>query len=207
MDIIKKYYPFLTVSQANQFSSLFELYSEWNKKINVISRKDISNLYTHHVLHSLSISEVIKFADDTKIIDIGCGGGFPSIPLAIMFPRADFHLVDSVGKKLKVCDAVSQSIGLSNIHTTHSRVEELKDYKCDFVISRAAMSMSELVKCSKPLVKKAGFNTLPNGIITLKGGDLQIEISSISNPIKTWDISLFYSEEYFDGKKIIYIKI
>jgi len=207
METILKYYSSLSEQQRHQMSCLYDLYNAWNEKINVISRKDINNLYIHHVLHSLSISEVIKFAPGTEVLDVGCGGGFPSIPLAIMFPNVNFHLVDSIGKKLKVCDDISERIGLRNIRTTHIRVENISNCSYDFVISRAAMSLSNLLKYSSKLIKKGNINSLSNGIIVLKGGDLKHEISQVNQPLQIWDISSFYQEDYFNEKKIIYVKL
>ncbi len=207
MNEILKYYPHLSVRQRNQFADLFDLYSEWNSKINVISRKDIDNLYIHHVLHSLSIAEVVCFRPESRVLDLGCGGGFPGIPLAIMFPDVHFHLVDSIGKKLIVCNAVAESIGLQNVHTTHSRGEELHSEKYDFVVSRAAMSIDDLIRCTCKNISKRQHNSLPNGIIALKGGDISSEISHVKSICTVWNISDFYSEDYFKEKKIVHITI
>ena len=207
MDIILKYYPEITSIQKSQFESLYDLYNDWNTRINVISRKDIDNIYLHHVLHSLSLMEIVHFVNGTKVLDLGCGGGFPGIPLAIMFPGVDFHLVDSIGKKLKVCDAVSESIGLKNVHTTHARGESLKGFKYDFVVSRAAMSLDKLISCSSRLISSEQFNSLSNGIIALKGGDLSDEISGYESLVQTWDINEFYEEDYFNEKKIVYVNL
>ena len=207
MEEILKYYPSLTDFQKNQLECLAPLYTEWNEKINVISRKDISNLYLHHVLHSLSISEVIHFTSGTNILDLGTGGGFPGIPLAIMFPDVTFHLIDGTAKKLKVAEDISQKIGLNNVRFSHCRGEELKDRNYDFVVSRAAMSSIDLMRCVRKNIKKESHNVLPNGIIALKGGELSSEISSFRSLCTTWDISSFYSESYFDGKKILHITI
>lgn len=207
MKEILKYYPLISDRQRSQFADLHDLYSEWNRKINVISRKDIDNLYLHHVLHSLSIAEVIHFRPESMILDLGCGGGFPGIPLAIMFPDAHFHLVDSIGKKLIVCNAVAESIGLQNIHTTHSRGENLRGVKYDFVVSRAAMSIDDLIRCTRKNLSKEQHNSLPNGIIALKGGDINSEISHVKSISTIWNISDFYSEDYFKEKKIVHITI
>jgi 16S rRNA (guanine527-N7)-methyltransferase len=207
MDTILKYYPDISSIQQSQFTSLFELYKEWNEQINVISRKDIDNLYEHHVLHSLSIKEVINFRPGSSVLDLGCGGGFPGIPLAIMFPDVDFHLVDSVGKKLKVASSVSESIGLQNVRFSHCRGEELKGYTYDFVVSRAAMSLPALVRCVGKNIKPTQHNVLPNGILALKGGSLDTELREIRRLCTIWDISSFYSEPYFSEKKIVHVTI
>lgn len=207
IDIILKYYPSLSPLQQEQFSKLYPLYSDWNSKINVISRKDIDNLYEHHVLHSLSVKELINFTSGTHVLDLGCGGGFPGIPLAIMFPEVQFHLVDSIGKKLMVAESVSTSIGLQNVRFSHCRGEELQGRNYDFVVSRAAMSLPDLVRCVRKNIKKEQQNALPNGIIALKGGNLDAEISSMRGICTIWDISDYYSEEYFSTKKIVHVTI
>ena len=207
MNEILKYYPNITNRQRNQFADLYDIYSEWNSKINVISRKDIDNLYIHHVLHSLSISEIIQFKPDSQILDLGCGGGFPGIPLAIMFPDAHFHLVDSIGKKLIVCNAVAEKIGLKNIDTTHIRGENIKGGEYDFVVSRAVMSIDNLIRCSRKNISKHQHNSLPNGIIALKGGDIKSETSHVKSICTIWNISDFYTEDYFKEKKIVHITI
>ena len=207
MDILLKYYPKLTPAQQSQFAQLFPLYSDWNSKINVISRKDIDNLYEHHVLHSLAVRELINFTPGTQVLDLGCGGGFPGIPLAIMFPDVSFHLVDSVGKKLKVAEAVSESIGLTNVRFSHCRGEELQGRDYDFVVSRAAMSMPDLMKCVRKNIRKEQHNALPNGIIALKGGDLNAELSGMRSICTVWNISDYYSEDYFSTKKIVHVTV
>ena len=207
MDTILKYYPDLSSIQLSQFTALNDLYRVWNEQINVISRKDIDNLYEHHVLHSLSIREVINFRPGSSILDIGCGGGFPGIPLAIMFPDVDFHLVDSVGKKLKVASSISSSIGLQNVRFSHCRGEELKGHIYDFVVSRAAMSLSGLVRSVGKTIKTEQHNALPNGIIALKGGSLESELAGIRKISTVWEISDFYSEPYFSEKKIVHVTI
>lgn len=207
MDTILKYYPDLSSIQLSQFTALNDLYRVWNEQINVISRKDIDNLYEHHVLHSLSIKEVINFRPGSSILDLGCGGGFPGIPLAIMFPDVDFHLVDSVGKKLKVASSISSSIGLQNVRFSHCRGEELKGHIYDFVVSRAAMSLSGLVRSVGKTIKTEQHNALPNGIIALKGGSLESELAGIRNISTVWEISDFYSEPYFSEKKIVHVTI
>lgn len=207
MDRILKYYPDLSDRQQSQLLKLYPLYTGWNDKINVISRKDITNLYLHHVLHSLSICEVINFTAGTKVLDLGTGGGFPGIPLAIMFPEVAFHLIDGTGKKLKVAEAISNQIGLENIRFSHCRGEDLIGRDYDFVVSRAAMSAIDLMRCVRKNIIPIHHNALPNGIIALKGGELSSEIASFRSLCTIWDISSFYSEDYFINKKILHITI
>lgn len=206
MEIILKYFPDLTDKQKEQFAALFDLYSDWNSKINVISRKDIDNLYTHHVLHSLAIGKLIQFVNGTHILDVGTGGGFPGIPLAILFPECEFTLIDSIGKKIKVATEVASSIGLKNIQLKHSRAEEIKD-KFDFVVSRAVMPLPDLVKIVRKNISKDSKNSLPNGIICLKGGNLEGELKPFKKTAEADDLSMFFSEEYFKEKKIVYVLI
>lgn len=206
MDIITKYFPSLTQQQKEQFAALYDLYLDWNSKINVISRKDIENLYLHHVLHSLAIAKYISFRPGTTIMDMGCGGGFPGIPLAIMFPEADFHLVDSIGKKVRVAGEIAKSIGLKNVRTSHSRAEEIKE-KYSFIVSRAVMQLPDLVKICRKNISKEQNNALPNGIICLKGGDITHELLPFKNVCETIDISNYYSEEFFKDKKVVYVQI
>ena len=207
MDSLLRHFPDISDLQRKQFELLEPLYVEWNQKINVISRKDIGNLYLHHVLHSLAINEVIHFRTGSSILDLGCGGGFPGIPLAILYPEVSFHLVDSVGKKLKVAEAVCEGIGLKNVRFSHCRGEDINGRNYDFVVSRAAMSLPDLYKCVKNNILKQQNNSLPNGIIALKGGDLNSEISSMRHLCTIWNISDFYKEEYFKEKKIIHAAI
>lgn len=204
MEIIKKYFPNLTETQLEQFAQLEVLYNDWNAKINVISRKDIQNLYEHHVLHSLGIAEVVRFKDGTEVMDFGTGGGFPGIPLAIMFPEAKFHLVDSIGKKVRVAQAIADSIGLKNVKTSHARVEEIKD-KYDFIVTRAVMPLIDLVKISRKNLKKEMINGLPNGIIALKGGELEREMATMKKICTVWDLSDYFEEEYFETKKVVHV--
>lgn len=205
MEIIKKYFPNLTEKQIEQFSALYDLYLDWNGKINVISRKDIENLYEHHVLHSLAIAKVLSFRPNTSIMDVGTGGGFPAIPLAILFPECHFHLVDSIGKKIKVANSVSEAIGLSNTSFQHARVEDVKT-KFDFIISRAVMPLDNLVKLTKKNVDiKNQKNSLPNGLVCLKGGELQQEILPYKKEASLWDLSNFFDEEFFLTKKLVYV--
>ena len=199
MEIITKYFPNITELQAEQFAQLEVLYNDWNSKINVISRKDIHNLYEHHVLHSLGIAKLINFRPNTNIMDLGTGGGFPGIPLAILFPEANFHLVDSIGKKVRVAQEVATAIGLKNVRFSHARAEEIKD-KYDFVVTRAVMSMVDLIKIARKNIAKEQHNALPNGIIALKGGELDGEIAAVKNIAAVWPLSDCFEEEYFETK-------
>ena len=206
MEIITKYFPNITELQAEQFAQLEVLYNDWNSKINVISRKDIHNLYEHHVLHSLGIAKLINFRPDTNIMDLGTGGGFPGIPLAILFPEANFHLVDSIGKKVRVAQEVATAIGLKNVRFSHARAEEIKD-KYDFVVTRAVMSMVDLRKIARKNIAKEQHNALPNGIIALKGGELDGEIAAVKNIAAVWPLSDYFEEEYFETKKVVHVGI
>ena len=204
MQIIKKYFPDLSEEQNTQFEQLEGLYKHWNTQINVISRKDIDTLYERHVLHSLGIAKVIQFSDMTEVLDIGTGGGFPTIPLAIMFPKVNFHAVDSVGKKIKVVEAVVESLGLTNVRCTHTRAEMLDDYY-DFVVSRAVTNSAEFQRWVRGKVSKNNFNSLKNGILHLKGGDLKDELTELKRPFKTFELSKFFEEEFFETKKVVHI--
>ncbi|MDD3321489.1 MAG: 16S rRNA (guanine(527)-N(7))-methyltransferase RsmG [Paludibacter sp.] len=206
MEQILKYFPHLSELQKSQFAALYNLYFDWNAKINVISRKDIENLYEHHVLHSLAIAEIIHFQPGTKVLDVGTGGGFPGIPLAILFPETNFVLIDSIGKKIKVGNEVSSAIGLNNIKLKHLRVQEEKD-KFDFVVSRAVMPLGDLITLVKKNVSSKQKNALPNGLICLKGGELQHEIQPYKNIAELYNVSDFYHEEYFQTKKAVYVPI
>ena len=206
MEIITKYFPNITELQAEQFAQLAVLYNDWNSKMNVISRKDIHNLYEHHVLHSLGIAKLINFRPDTNIMDLGTGGGFPGIPLAILFPEANFHLVDSIGKKVRVAQEVATAIGLKNVRFSHARAEEIKD-KYDFVVTRAVMSMVDLIKIARKNIAKEQHNALPNGIIALKGGELDGEIAAVKNIAAVWPLSDYFEEEYFETKKVVHVGI
>lgn len=206
MDIILKYFPDITDRQKEQFAALYGLYVDWNSKINVISRKDIENLYTHHVLHSLAIAKLIKFTDGTKIMDVGTGGGFPGIPLAILFPECEFLLVDSIGKKIKVATEVANAVGLKNVRFRHCRAEEEKG-KFDFVVSRAVMPLPDLVKIVRKNISKEQHNALPNGVICLKGGNLDSELQPFKKTAEADDLSMYFSEEFFKTKKIVYVLI
>lgn len=202
--IIFRYFPGLNEMQRGQIQKLFSLYKEWNEQINVISRKDMAHFYERHVLHSLAIAKLVNFAPGTRILDVGTGGGFPGIPLAILFPQCNFHLVDSIGKKIKVVQEVSQALGLTNVEASHCRVEELKT-KYHFVLNRAVAAMPLLVSWVKNLISKEQFNPVPNGIISLKGGDLTEELSDLNLHCDQFSISQYYSEEFFETKKILVI--
>ena len=204
--IIKKYFPEITSEQTRQFDNLGELYTDWNTKINVISRKDIDNLYERHVLHSLGIAKFIRFTSGSRIMDIGTGGGFPGIPLAILFPEAKFHLVDSIGKKIKVAQSVADAIGLKNVSSKHCRIQEEKGV-FDFVVSRAVMTMKELVKLSGKNIGKEQRNALPNGLICLKGGDLRKEVLQFGKNVINAELSDYFDTEFFKTKKVIYIPL
>lgn len=206
MNIIQKYFTNLTELQAEQFAQLEALYNDWNAKINVISRKDIQNLYEHHVLHSLGIAKVVNFKDGTTVMDLGTGGGFPGIPLAILFPNVQFHLVDSIGKKVKVANEVATAIGLKNVKFSHARAEEIKE-QYDFVVTRAVMPMVDLMKVARKNIKKEQHNAVPNGIIALKGGELAGEIASMKNICTVWELSDFFEEEYFKTKKVVHVTV
>ena len=256
--IIEKYFPTLTPEQRERFAALDALYHDWNAKINVISRKDIDNLYEHHVLHSLGIAEIINFRPGTRIMDLGTGGGFPGIPLAIMFPEAQFHLVDSIGKKIRVCNEVIAALGLTNVTTQHARAEEvryvpnpkklkkhgtpapspapmtaapqpsasplamaggdsvavapsslLQPARFDFVVSRAVMPLADLVKIARPHIAQNpnAANALPNGLIALKGGELEHEAAAVRREKLITPLSDYFSEEYFETKKVVYVHL
>jgi len=206
MDEILKYFPNLTEKQKNQYSALYELYVDWNSKINVISRKDIDNLYERHVLHSLGIAEFIKFKPNSAILDVGTGGGFPGIPLAILFPEVQFTLIDSIGKKIKVGTEVANAIGLKNITFKHLRVQDEKG-KFDFVVSRAVMPLDELVKLVKKNISPKQQNALPNGLVCLKGGELQHEILPFKNIAETCELGEIFEGEFFKTKKVVYLPL
>jgi len=202
MEILLKYFPDLSSEQQQQLAALDALYRDWNAKINVISRKDIDNLYEHHVLHSMAIAKMLHFRPGTRILDFGTGGGFPGIPLAILFPDCEFHLIDGTGKKIRVAQEVSQAIGLTNCHPRHMRGEDEKG-QYDFVVSRAVMPLPDLVKIVRKNMARTQRNALPNGILCLKGGDLQAETDPFRNIIETTEISTFFHEEWFKQKYII----
>jgi len=206
MELISKYFPDLTKEQAAQFAQLGDLYTDWNSKINVISRKDIENIYLHHVLHSLAIAKVTHFKPGSKLLDVGTGGGFPGIPLAIMFPDCQFHLIDAIGKKISVVNGVAQALGLTNVKGEHTRVEQVKQ-QYDFVLSRAVTRFDTFWKLCRKNVSKDNFNDLHNGILYLKGGDFEEELEGIKNRTSIYAISDYFSEDFFDTKKIIHLII
>lgn len=206
MDIILKYFPDLTDTQKEQFAALYDLYTDWNSKINVISRKDITNLYEHHVLHSLGIAKVIQFKPGTSVMDLGTGGGFPGIPLAILFPDTKFHLVDSIGKKVRVATEIANAIGLKNVTTRHCRAEEEKQL-FDFVVSRAVMPLTDLLKIIRKNISSEQHNALPNGLICLKGGELDREVMPVKHRTIVTDLKDFFSEEFFETKKVVYVTV
>jgi len=201
--VIQKYFPDLTEKQLRQFELLPDLYADWNEKINVISRKDIENIVEKHILHSLAIAKVVQFNAGTKILDVGTGGGFPGIPLAIMFPDCDFHLVDSIAKKIKVVSEISNAIGLTNVRAEQARAETLNG-KYDFIVSRAVTAFPEFLNWVKKNISKENRNEHPNGILYLKGGDLNNELSGFERQIKIFDISNFFEEDFFETKKVVY---
>ena len=206
MEQILKYFPELTDEQRKQLEALDALYRDWNEKINVISRKDIDHLYEHHVLHSMAIAKIIRFQAGSKILDFGTGGGFPGIPLAILFPDCDFKLIDGTGKKIRVAQEVCNAIGLRNCHPEHLRGEEEKG-KYDFVVSRAVMPLPDLVKIVRKNIAKEQHNSIANGIICLKGGDLQAELQPYHKIVEATEISQFFSEPWFQDKYVIYLPI
>lgn len=204
MDRILKYFPDLSDVQHSQLEKLDALYHDWNSKINVISRKDIDNLYEHHVLHSMAIGKLINFRPGTKILDFGCGGGFPGVPLAILFPECQFRLIDGTGKKVRVAQEVANAIGLKNLEACHLRGEEERG-QYDFVVSRAVMPLPDLMKIVKKNISKRQQNSLPNGVICLKGGNLQAELHTFRNIVEQTELSNFFHEEWFKEKYVIYL--
>lgn len=203
ISLILKYFPHITEKQKLQFSKLHELYEFWNNQINVVSRKDIDQLYERHVLHSLGIAKVMSFKPGTKIMDVGTGGGFPGIPLAIMFPDSSFHLVDSIGKKIKVVTEVSSALGLTNLTAQHERAEKIKD-RYHFIVSRAVTEFPVFYNWVKDKVLKEQFNALPNGILYLKGGDLKEEFGKHYDKAFFYDLKNYFEEEFFDTKKVVH---
>ena len=206
MELIDKYFPNITAEQRERFAALDGLYRDWNSKINVISRKDIDNLYEHHILHSLGIAQYANFKPGTRIMDLGTGGGFPGIPLAIMFPDVHFHLVDSIGKKIRVCNEVSTALGLANVTAEWNRAENVKE-KYDFVVSRAVMPLADLVKLIRKNISKDSHNALPNGLICLKGGELQHEVLPMKSHTLITDLRDYFQEEFFLTKKVVYVSL
>jgi 16S rRNA (guanine527-N7)-methyltransferase len=206
MKLINHYFPDLTVLQQEQFAALDDLYHEWNNKINVVSRKDIDNLYEHHVLHSLAIGKFIRFKPGTKILDFGTGGGFPGVPLAILFPDCEFKLIDGTGKKIRVAQEVCHAIGLTNCHPEHLRGEDEHGHY-DFVVSRAVMPLPDLMKIVRKNIAIEQRNALPNGVICLKGGDLQEETKPFRRIIEVCELSSYFQEEWFKEKHVIYVPV
>lgn len=205
-DLILTYFPDLTEQQLEQFSRLKPLYEEWNAKINVISRKDTDAFYERHVLHSLGIAKVMSFEPGASVLDIGTGGGFPGIPLAILFPETQFHLVDSIGKKIKVVTEVAEALGLTNVRATHARAEDIKE-QFDFIVSRAVTAMPAFLPWTKGKFLKRQLHTLPNGILYLKGGDLAEELSTVKQAYTIHPLKAFFSEEFFATKAVVYVKM
>jgi 16S rRNA (guanine527-N7)-methyltransferase len=206
IELIEKYFPALSERQKEQYAALGTLYPEWNAKINVISRKDIDNLYEHHILHSLGIAKALRFTDGTTLVDVGTGGGFPGIPLAIMFPNCHFHLIDRIGKKVRVATEIAQAIGLDNVTFRHAGIEEEKQ-KFDFAISRAVMPLPDLVKLVRKNISTTQRNAMANGLLCLKGGDLEAEIAPLRKRLLDFDLKDFFEEEFFETKKVLYVQI
>ncbi len=206
MDLILKYFPDLDERQRQQVAALYDLYTDWNSKINVISRKDITHLYEHHVLHSMGIGTLLRFKPGTTVMDLGTGGGFPGIPLAILFPDTHFHLVDSIGKKVRVAAEVAAAIGLANVTTRHCRAEEERQ-AFDFVVSRAVMPLADLLKICRKNIRKEQRNALPNGLICLKGGELEHEILPVRHQAVVSSLADTFKEPYFETKKVVYVPI
>jgi 16S rRNA (guanine527-N7)-methyltransferase len=205
-DLIFSYFPGLTKKQQEQFSKLYSLYSEWNDKINVVSRKDIENLYLNHVLHSLGIAKVMSFKPGAQVLDVGTGGGFPGVPLAILFPETNFHLVDSIGKKITVVSNVAEGIGLKNIKAEQIRAEQIKG-EYDFIVSRAVTRLKEFYGWINQKVKKKSLHELDNGILYLKGGDLDEELNELKKPYQLFELSDFFKEEFFETKKVVFVPL
>lgn len=206
MEIIEKYFTDLTEEQKNRFAQLKDLYTYWNSQINVISRKDIESLYLHHVLHSLSIAKVMQFKSGTKIMDVGCGGGFPGIPLAILFPECEFYLVDSIGKKIKVVNEVAAALKLKNVKAEHTRVQQVKD-KFDFIVSRAVTAFPKFVNMVRKNSSQKDKNSLANGILYIKGGDFQEEIAGYGDKVQVFECTSFFEEEFFETKKVVHLEL
>jgi len=204
VELIYKYFPKLTAGQQERFAALNDLYHHWNTQINVISRQDIDQLYEKHILHSLGIAKVVQFTPGTEVLDVGTGGGFPGIPLAILFPMVDFHLVDSIGKKIKVVSEVASALGLQNVKAEQARVEHLNS-TYDFVVSRAVTRLKPFLGWVRYKIHKQGNNELPNGVLYLKGGDLAEELSEVPDKYRIYDLSDYFDEPFFETKKVIYI--
>jgi 16S rRNA (guanine527-N7)-methyltransferase len=206
VDIIYKYFPNLTALQKEQYAQLFELYKDWNNKINVVSRKDFDSFYLKHVLHSLGIAECIDFKEGSEVLDVGTGGGFPGIPLAIMFPDTHFLLVDGIGKKIKVANGVIESLGLKNVNAKQIRAEEIK-HKFDFIVSRAVTQMPVFLTWIRKKIKKQDKNAFPNGLLYLKGGDLSEEMKPVREYFEIIDLANFFEEDFFETKKVVYVDL
>lgn len=206
MDHLIKYFPNLSNTQVAQFQQLGVLYPSWNEKINVISRKDIDNLYVNHILHSLAIAKFLMPVDGSTFLDMGTGGGFPGIPLAILFPECKFHLIDRIGKKIKVASSIAEEIGLTNVTFQHGDIAECRS-QYDFVISRAVMRLDELLPLIKKNISSVQKNAFPNGLICLKGGDLQDEMKKVQSPILIEDLNQYFTEDFFETKKIVYVQL
>lgn len=206
MELILKYFPNLTDDQRSKFEQLKELYEHWNAQINVISRKDTEDFYERHVLHSLGIAKIMEFADGSSVLDIGTGGGFPGIPLAILFPNVNFHLVDSIGKKIKVVTEVAKALGLKNVKATHARAEDIKE-QFDFIVSRAVTAMPQFMPWTKGKFLKQSINPLNNGILYLKGGDLTEELAPLKHPYIVHPLNTIFEEEFFETKAVVYVKV
>ena len=204
MTIIDQYFPNLTENQKDQFTKLYSLYADWNEKINVVSRKDIENLYVNHVLHSLGIAKVMSFKSGAQVLDVGTGGGFPGIPLAIFFPETNFHLVDSIGKKITVVNAVAEGLGLKNVRGEQIRAEQIKG-KYDFIVSRAVTRLKEFYGWVHQKVKDKSIHELDNGILYLKGGDLEEELAELKKPYSLYSLSDYFKEDFFETKKVVYV--
>lgn len=205
-ELILKYFPDLTSHQKQQFDVLFDLYKDWNDKINVISRKDIDNLYTNHILHSLGIAKVMAFKPGASVLDVGTGGGFPGIPLAILFPETKFHLVDSINKKITVVNEVAKGAGVKNVRGEWTRAEQVKG-EYDFIVSRAVTRIKEFYGWVHQKVKEDSLHDLDNGILYLKGGDLDAELGELKRPYSLYDLSNYFTEEFFETKKVVYVPI
>lgn len=206
MTLLSSYFPDLSPEQIRQFEALEGLYQTWNAQINVISRKDTDHFYERHVLHSLAIAKIVQFLPGSSVLDIGTGGGFPGIPLAILFPEVQFHLVDSIGKKIKVVQEVAASLGLQNVQASHARAETIKD-RYDFIVSRAVTQMPVFLTWVKGKSAKKNLHNFKNGVLYLKGGDLSEELAGLRYPVKEYPISEFYKEEFFETKKVVYVQL